>query len=75
MRSLRLCGESVRKMRLTTEPQRTQGLRRAENSDTTNPRVLVQVENTPKAFANFSPTVGGQRQPWDQRIRRTPETL
>src|SRR5215204_1608008 len=24
--------------------------------------------NTPKAFANFSPGVGAQRQPWDQNI-------
>ena len=24
---------------------------------------------TPKAFANFSPRVGAQRQPWDQNVK------
>src|SRR5215213_4843150 len=27
--------------------------------------VVRQFESTPKAFANFSPAVGAQRQPWD----------
>ncbi|HEU4766228.1 MAG TPA: hypothetical protein VFS77_02610 [Pyrinomonadaceae bacterium] len=31
--------------------------------------ILVQFANTPKAFANSSPMVGAQRQPWDPRKR------
>src|SRR6185295_17693045 len=30
----------------------------------------AQTSNTPKAFANFSPVVGAQRQPWDQIIKK-----
>jgi len=33
---------------------------------------LHKFEITPKAFANFSPAVGAQRQPWDRKQKNRP---
>jgi hypothetical protein len=45
--------------------------RKEDQKNKENGKVMHQFDwmNTPKAFANFSPVVGAQRQPWDQEIK------